>query len=94
VLNTAQYQNVSETKFSPKASLSFEPTPTWGFRAAFGQAFRFPTVTELYQPLQNGATPYFVQSNPNLQPEEVLAAELTAERRFENGLLRASFSLK
>lgn len=91
VLNTAQYQNVSETKFSPKASLSFEPTPAWGFRAAFGQAFRFPTVTELYQPLQNGATPYFVQSNPNLQPEEVLAAELTAERRFENGLLRASF---
>jgi len=59
---SAHYREVTETKFSPKASLSFEPTPAWGFRAAFGQAFRFPTVTELYQPLQNGATPYFVQS--------------------------------
>lgn len=91
VLTTAHYKDTSETKFSPKVSLSFEPVPAWGFRAAFGQAFRFPTVTELFQPLQNGATAYFVQSNPILKPEEVIAAELTAERRFDNGLLRASF---
>lgn len=86
---SAHYREVTETKFSPKASLSFEPTPAWGFRAAFGQAYRFPTVTELFQPLQNGNN--FVASNPNLKPEEVIAAELTAERRFENGLFRASF---
>lgn len=90
VLTSANYQNQSDTKFSPKLSLSFEPQPAWGFRAAVGQAFRFPTVGELYQPLQNGAVPYFVQSNPNLKPEEVLAGELTAERRFEQGLIRAS----
>lgn len=89
-LKVADYQNVSETRFSPKVSLSFEPVPAWGFRAAFGQAFRFPTVTEMFQPLQNGATAYFVQANPILKPEEVIAAELTAERRFENGLIRAS----
>jgi iron complex outermembrane receptor protein len=86
---SARYQEVTDTKFSPKVSLSFEPVPVWGFRAAFGQAFRFPTVSELFQPLQNGAN--FVASNPNLKPEEVIAAELTAERRFENGLFRASF---
>ena len=90
VLKTADYRNVSETRFSPKVSLSFEPVAVWGFRAAFGQAFRFPTVTEMFQPLQNGATAYFVQANPVLKPEEVIAAELTAERRFENGLIRAS----
>ncbi|HYN54760.1 MAG TPA: TonB-dependent receptor, partial [Methylotenera sp.] len=90
VLTTANYQDKSETKFSPKLSLSFEPQPEWGFRASVGQAFRFPTVGELYQPLQNGAVPYFVQSNPDLKPEEVIAGELTAERRFENGLIRAS----
>lgn len=89
-LKVADYQDVSETRFSPKVSLSFEPVPAWGFRAAFGQAFRFPTVTEMFQPLQNGATAYFVQANPILKPEEVIAAELTAERRFENGLIRAS----
>ncbi len=90
VLTTANYKDKSETKFSPKLSLSFEPQPAWGFRASVGQAFRFPTVGELYQPLQNGAVSYFVQSNPDLKPEEVIAGELTAERRFENGLIRAS----
>ena len=90
VLKTADYKDVSETKFSPKVSLSFEPVPAWGFRAALGQAFRFPTVSEMFQPLQNGAASYFVQANPILKPEEVIAAELTAERRFDNGLVRAS----
>jgi iron complex outermembrane recepter protein len=90
VLNTVNYNSQSETKFSPKISLSYEPQPAWGFRASLGQAYRFPTVNELFQPLQNGAVSYFVQSNPNLKPEEVIAAELTAERRFNNGLLRVS----
>ncbi len=89
-LRTANYKDVSANKFSPKVSLSFEPVPAWGFRASLGQAFRFPTVGELFQPLQNGAVPYFVQSNPNLNPEEVIAGEFSAERRFANGLVRAS----
>jgi iron complex outermembrane receptor protein len=84
----ANYQDKTETKFSPKISLSFEPVPAWGFRAAFGQAFRFPTVTELYQQLSNGNN--IVINNPDLKPEEVLSAELTAERRYENGLIRLS----
>jgi iron complex outermembrane receptor protein len=84
----ANYQDKSANKFSPKISLSFEPQPAWGFRAAFGQAFRFPTVTELYQQLPNGAN--ILVNNPDLKPEEVLSAELTAERRFANGLVRLS----
>lgn len=84
----ANYQDKSTNKFSPKISLSFEPQPAWGFRAAFGQAFRFPTVTELYQQLANGSN--ILVNNPNLKPEEVLSAELSAERRFANGLIRLS----
>jgi len=90
VLQTADYKDRAKTKFSPKISFSFEPVPAWGFRAALGQAFRFPTVSEMFQPLQNGATAYFVESNPNLKPEEVIAGELTAERRYDRGLIRAS----
>lgn len=90
VLRTSSYDERSKTRFSPKLSLSFEPEPAWGFRAAVGQAFRFPTVNELYQALQNGASAYFVQSNPDLKPEEVISGELTAERRFASGLVRAS----
>jgi iron complex outermembrane recepter protein len=86
------YQQRSDTKFSPKLSLSYEPQPAWGFRASLGQAYRFPTVSELFQPLQNGdgGAARLVESNPNLKPEEVMAAELTAERRFDNGLVRIS----
>ncbi len=87
-LVVANYQDKSANKFSPKISLSFEPQPAWGLRAAFGQAFRFPTVTELYQQLANGSN--ILVNNPNLKPEEVLSAELTAERRFANGLVRVS----
>lgn len=88
ILRTANYQSQSETKFSPKLSISYEPVPAWGFRAAAGQAFRFPTVSELYQQLNQGNT--IIENNPNLKEEEVISAELTIERRFENGLVRAS----
>lgn len=87
-LRTANYASQSENKFSPKVSLSFEPEPAWGFRAAVGQAFRFPTVSELYQQLSQGST--VVENNPNLKAEEVISGEFTAERRFANGLLRAT----
>ena len=86
--NLARYEDRSRNTFSPKASLSFEPIPAWGFRAAFGKAYRFPTVTELFQQLTNVST--IVTNNPNLKPEEIYSAEITAERRFANGLARAS----
>jgi iron complex outermembrane recepter protein len=86
--NLARYEDRSRNTFSPKASLSFEPIPAWGFRAAFGKAYRFPTVTELFQQLTNGSN--IVTNNPNLKPEEIYSAEITAERRFANGLARAS----
>ncbi len=85
---TARYEDRSRNAFSPKVSLSFEPIPAWGFRAAFGKAYRFPTVTELFQQLTVSNT--IVTNNPNLKPEEIYSSEITAERRFANGLARAS----
>jgi iron complex outermembrane recepter protein len=87
-LQASSYTDKTANKFSPKLSISFEPVPEWGFRAAFGQAFRFPTVSELYQQITTGTA--LVQNNPDLKPEEVISSELTAERRFTTGLLRAS----
>ncbi len=85
--NIASYEDRSRNTFSPKVSLSFEPMPAWGFRAAFGKAYRFPTVTELFQQMTLGNT--IVTNNPNLKPEEIYSSEITAERRFANGLARA-----
>ena len=86
--NLARYEDRSRNTFSPKASLSFEPIPAWGFRAAFGKAYRFPTVTELFQQLTTSNN-IIVTNNPNLKPEEIYSSEITAERRFANGLARA-----
>jgi iron complex outermembrane receptor protein len=86
--STARYENRSRNTFSPKVSLSFEPAPAWGFRAAFGKAYRFPTVTELFQQLTVSGT--ISTNNPNLKPEEIYSSEITAERRFPKGLARAS----
>ena len=76
-------------RFSPKASLAFEPSRQWLLTASIGQAYRFPTVAELYQVVsasdQNLAIP-----NPNLRPENVLSEEIAVERRFVDGKVRLS----
>lgn len=87
-LQTSEYDEKSETKFSPKLGLAFEPVPEWGFNVALGKAYRFPTVSELYQAITSG--PNLIQNNPDLKPEMVYSGELTAERRFNTGLVRAT----
>ena len=88
MLQTSDYQDKSANRFSPKLGLAFEPSPQWGFSLALGQAYRFPTVSELYQSITSGNN--LIQNNPQLKPEKVYSGELTAERRFANGLLRAT----
>ncbi len=73
-------------KFSPKASVSWAFTPGWSAKASIGQAYRFPTVGELYQAITTGAT--LTTPDPNLQPEEALSTEWSLERSFEDGRVR------
>ena len=87
-LQSTEYADKSDHGFSPKLSISFDPEPAWGFVAAFGKAYRYPTVSELFQSITSGSN--FVQANPDLKPERILSGELTAERRFANGLVRAT----
>lgn len=85
----AQLQpELNATRFSPKASLAFEPSAAWLLTASVGQASRFPTVGELYQLSTVGTTP--VLPNPNLRPESVLSEEIALERRFTDGKVRLS----
>jgi iron complex outermembrane receptor protein len=70
----------SSDRFSPKASLSWQVFPDWQVTGSFGQAYRFPTVSELYQLVTAGAN--LVVPNPNLQPEKALTEELAIEHPF------------
>ena len=59
-------------------------------RASLGKAFRFPTVTELYQTESTNTTTRI--SDPNLKPEKIFAKDLTAEGAVAagGGVLRLS----
>ena len=74
--------------FSPKASLAFRPGAAWRIAYSAGQAWRFPTVTELYQAVANG--PVIVVPNPDLRPERARSEELAIEHRFGASQVRLS----
>jgi len=79
---------LDSANFSPKASLAWEATSAWTLTASVGEAYRFPTVSELYQAITTGAV--LTVPNPDLKPEHAMSAELAIERKLENGRFRLS----
>jgi len=79
---------ITSSKFSPKASLGWEASKDWQVTASYGTAYRFPTVTELYQAVTVSGVIY--TPNPNLRPERAYSGELAIERAFGNGRVRLS----
>jgi iron complex outermembrane receptor protein len=78
-----------ETSFSPKLALSRTLDQDWTIKASAGRAVRYPTVAELYQGAIVGDT--LMNNDPNLKPERSVTTELSAERRLDQGLLRATW---
>ncbi|MES2441784.1 MAG: TonB-dependent receptor [Pseudomonadota bacterium] len=72
-------------RFSPKATLAWDPAADWTVRLSFGQAWRFPTVGELYQIV---TTPVAAVPNPNLRPERARSGELAVEHHDSRGTIR------
>jgi iron complex outermembrane recepter protein len=78
--------SLGSTNFSPKASLSYDPNKDWNITANFGEAYRYPTVTELYQNITVAGVATF--ANPNLTPEQDFSGELNIERHWNDGRVR------
>jgi iron complex outermembrane receptor protein len=78
--------NLASTNFSPKVSLSYDPNKDWNITANFGEAYRYPTVAELYQNITVGGVATF--ANPNLTPEQDFNGELNVERHWSDGRVR------
>ncbi|MEO6918495.1 MAG: TonB-dependent receptor [Collimonas sp.] len=83
-----RYDNRSLSYWSPKVALAYKASPDLTLRLATGRAYRFPTVSELFQGSLTGST--LVNNDPNLKPENDLAKELSAEWAHFNGTLRMS----
>lgn len=82
------YADRSDNAFSPKAMLSFQASDDLALRWSLGKAYRFPTVSEMFQAYTdaNGVK----TNDPNLKPERVLSSEFAIERALSGGLLRLS----
>src|ERR1700757_4820147 len=90
ILTTTTLNQPVETadRFSPKASLAWEPAKDWTVTSSFGVANRFPTAGELYQiATVNGQ---LLNPSPNLQSEQAYDEEVAIERKFPDGLVRLS----
>ena len=77
---------LESTNFSPKASLSYDLSKEWNITANFGESYRYPTVTELYQNIVVSGVATF--ANPNLTPEQDFTGELNIERKWNDGRVR------
>ena len=85
---TVTQPSLSASRFSPKGVVSYLGIPDWTFTASVAKAYRFATPAELYQLVSTGPT--FTSPDPNLKPDNDLAAELRVERQFERGSARVS----
>ncbi|TCV96466.1 iron complex outermembrane receptor protein [Luteibacter rhizovicinus] len=85
---STNYPQRKETHTSPKASLSWQAADNLVLRFSAARAYRFPTVSELFQGTFNGIS--LVNNDPNLKPENDLSRELTAEWYHPNSVTRFS----
>ncbi len=84
----ATQPELNASGWSPKATLAWRASERWRLKASYGEALRFPTVSELYQAITTGAV--LTTPNPNLRPEHARSGELTAERITTRSRLRLS----
>ena len=80
------YGERKEQHASPKAALSWRAADDIDVRLSVARAYRFPTVSELFQGTFNGLA--LVNNNPNLKPENDLSRELTTTWTREHGVVR------
>jgi iron complex outermembrane receptor protein len=79
---------LNRSGLSPKASLAWQPKGPWSVTLSTGQAYRFPTVQELYQAISTGPT--LSVPDPHLKPERARSAELAVQHQDALGHVRLS----
>lgn len=82
----AQPDNSSD-HLSPKLAVRWQATPVLGLFASYGEAFRAPTLTELYMSEHRTTSFMNFTANPSLKPETSRAKELGMTLAFDDLLL-------
>jgi iron complex outermembrane receptor protein len=85
---SAAQPRLARSGLSPKASLAWRPKGPWSVTLSAGQAYRFPTVQELYQAVSTGPT--LSVPDPHLRPERARSEELAVAHADGAGHVRLS----
>ncbi len=95
VVPGARYDNHSTfgDSFNPKLAMMYRLQPSTTIRGAVGKAFKSPTIRQLYYDVPFFHSPFWVQSNPDLEPEESIGYTLGFEQWFLDDRLVVSLGL-
>lgn len=74
----------ADDHLSPKLAVKWQTTPALGLFASFGEAFRAPTLSELYNSESRATSFSNFRPNPTLRPEVSRALELGATLALDN----------
>ncbi len=80
--------NRDDLEFNPRVGLVWKATDNWHWQAAAYQAFRLPTLNELYRPFRVGSV--ITEANPDLKTEKLNGAEIGATWTGESGSIRVT----
>lgn len=78
------FDSRSDSSFSPKFALVYKPFNITTLRTSVGQAFRAPTVYELYR-TWTSSTGVTYMSNPDLKPEKNTSWDVSVEQGLWKG---------
>ena len=87
-LRNDTFADRSGTEFSPRLGLVWKVSDHWRLQSAAYQAFRVPTLNELYRPFRVGNT--ITEANPDLRAESLQGAELGATWVGDRGSFRVT----
>jgi outer membrane receptor for ferrienterochelin and colicins len=66
--------------FNPKFAVMYRLLPSTTLRGAVGKAFKSPTIRQLYYDVPYYHSPFWIESNPNLEPEKSVGYSLGVEQ--------------
>lgn len=71
--------------FNPKFSCMYRPLKATTFRASVGKSFKSPTIRQLYYDVPFYHSPFYIQSNPDLDPETAIGYSAGVEQWLYDG---------
>ena len=87
------HHSTFDSSFNPKLSLMYHLTDTTALRGSVGKSFKSPTIRQLYYDVPFYHSPFWIKSNPDLDPEKSIGYSFGVEQYLfqDRMILNASY---